>query len=429
MLRHNTCIQRYHGGMNVPDPIKRAQKKHAASGHASAADVAAFLSKRAAEEAKNNEFNLEFALIAKDHGPELATIFALDQRLHAKFMRAYARIPEEYRVWFAGVICHFALKRLEEIKDCDWTDIGLDDYLAQLNLTEYEWEYILESTPDAMKEAAKDEFAKNLESAITNFHSDPYERLLRELCSFLNAIEEIGFERTMLLSRLVRQETGHNDHKKVPWRLFNSILSDALSGSEMLQIVHGILLNQELLSEIESKGLFLPEAKYDFLDDRASETIVLSLMQCGGMDSETKEAYCQLLKEANPKVKDTAVGILCLYWWNVPGLVDHVTVGTIERAENIEIRRALIECYGQVRYLVDSGAKVIHSDSCGTLYRKELPDDAPLLMVKVVNKTPEPDGSFGEYFLRVPPEMKTAREAVAWTFGMPVEDYNPVTES
>ena len=39
-------------------------------------------------------------------------------------------------------------------------------------------------------------------------------------------------------------------------------------------------------------------------------------------------------------------------------------------------------------------------------------------MVEVVNSTPEPDGSRKTYFLRVPPTIGTAREAVAWTFGL-----------
>src|SRR5258708_19796990 len=37
-------------------------------------------------------------------------------------------------------------------------------------------------------------------------------------------------------------------------------------------------------------------------------------------------------------------------------------------------------------------------------------------MIEVINRTPEPDSSFKHYWLRVPPTMRTAREAVAWTF-------------
>ena len=77
----------------------------------------------------------------------------------------------------------------------------------------------------------------------------------------------------------------------------------------------------------------------------------------------------------------------------------------------------LTERYGLAKYLEDSGAKKIHEDELGELYRTEFPDDEPLVMVKVMNSTPEPDGSRKPYFLRVPPEITIARDAVAWTFG------------
>jgi hypothetical protein len=50
-------------------------------------------------------------------------------------------------------------------------------------------------------------------------------------------------------------------------------------------------------------------------------------------------------------------------------------------------------------------------------------------MVRVKNSTPEPDGTYKEYFLRVPPTIKTAREAVAWTFEMDENEYKPKFES
>ena len=46
-------------------------------------------------------------------------------------------------------------------------------------------------------------------------------------------------------------------------------------------------------------------------------------------------------------------------------------------------------------------------------------------MVEVINSTPELDNSFKTYFLRVPPNIKSAKEAVAWTFGKTKENYNP----
>ena len=38
--------------------------------------------------------------------------------------------------------------------------------------------------------------------------------------------------------------------------------------------------------------------------------------------------------------------------------------------------------------------------------------------VEIVNGTPEEDGTFKRYFLQVPANMRSAREAVAWTYGL-----------
>jgi hypothetical protein len=50
-------------------------------------------------------------------------------------------------------------------------------------------------------------------------------------------------------------------------------------------------------------------------------------------------------------------------------------------------------------------------------------------MVEVLNSTPEPDGTRKTYFLRVPPNLRTAREAVAWTFGLAGSQYRPERET
>lgn len=59
------------------------------------------------------------------------------------------------------------------------------------------------------------------------------------------------------------------------------------------------------------------------------------------------------------------------------------------------------------------------------MWRIDLDDDEPVVMVEVVNSTPEPDGTRRTYWLRVPPRTLTAREGVAWTFGLSAEEYAP----
>ncbi len=128
---------------------------------------------------------------------------------------------------------------------------------------------------------------------------------------------------------------------------------------------------------------------------------------------------------------------LAQYIWNdivVPEKVilekDSISVEEIEKETNVEIRRVMLEIYGEERYVRDSGIEAVHEDATGILYRKEFSNDEALVMVKVINSSPEPDGTFKHYFLRVPPDIKTAQEAVAWTFEFEdFEDYDPEIET
>jgi hypothetical protein len=117
-------------------------------------------------------------------------------------------------------------------------------------------------------------------------------------------------------------------------------------------------------------------------------------------------------------------------WHGVP-----VTQQIIERPEtlkpeqifhgtNAEVRRVTFQRLGMKRYLRESNARLLHEDEFGKLWQTKLPGDSqPRVMLEVVNSTPEPDDSFKDYFLRVPPNARTAREAVAWTFDVPERKY------
>jgi hypothetical protein len=66
----------------------------------------------------------------------------------------------------------------------------------------------------------------------------------------------------------------------------------------------------------------------------------------------------------------------------------------------------------------DAGATLVQQDDYGKLWRTELRlDDEPVTVVEVTNATQEPDGSYRRYWLRVPPNVRSARHAVAWSFG------------
>jgi len=90
---------------------------------------------------------------------------------------------------------------------------------------------------------------------------------------------------------------------------------------------------------------------------------------------------------------------------------------------NALIRREGMEKYGFDRMVREGFAEHIATDETGSLYRFPGERKAePLIILKVVNKTREPDGTFAEYFLRVPPTMTIPKQAVAWTFNV-TEDW------
>jgi len=122
---------------------------------------------------------------------------------------------------------------------------------------------------------------------------------------------------------------------------------------------------------------------------------------------------------------------------------DKMTPEMIEAEGNSELRRCLIEVYGEERYLKDSGAAVVsHGRNGARLWARKpaSPTGSPFAngnlfseeafqMVEVINSTPEADGHFKHYFIRVPPSVTSADEAVAWTFGVSSDVYVPQVET
>jgi hypothetical protein len=112
-----------------------------------------------------------------------------------------------------------------------------------------------------------------------------------------------------------------------------------------------------------------------------------------------------------------------------------LTIKQIDDESNAEVRRVMIERFGLQRYLTEGGAQIIHQDTDPQngdqriLYCKEVKDDEPIVMVRVKNSTPEPDGSIKDYFIRVPPGIERAGAAVAWTFGMTEKQYAPLVQT
>jgi hypothetical protein len=106
---------------------------------------------------------------------------------------------------------------------------------------------------------------------------------------------------------------------------------------------------------------------------------------------------------------------------------DTITIAAIDREPDIFVRRCMIEIMGVQRFLTLGGASKVAQDATGTLWRKTWFAGDAWAAVEVVNGTPEPDGTYRHYVLQVPPEMPTARAAVAWTYGMNEHQYARLT--
>ena len=126
-----------------------------------------------------------------------------------------------------------------------------------------------------------------------------------------------------------------------------------------------------------------------------------------------------------------------VYAWHgvrVPAVVieqpESLTAPVVLQEQNAEIRRVMLERLGHDRFLLSLKARPVDRDPrYGDLYRVSQPGDEDLVLVRVVNATPEPDGERKRYVLRVPPTVRNAHEAVAWTFSVPVADYAPQIET
>lgn len=99
---------------------------------------------------------------------------------------------------------------------------------------------------------------------------------------------------------------------------------------------------------------------------------------------------------------------------------DHalITPERINVETNQEVKRIMIDIIGAEEYLRRSKAVKRDESEDGILWVCPVSGDEDIVMVEVINSTPNPDGTFKHYFLRVPPATKTAREARAYTFGI-----------
>jgi hypothetical protein len=140
---------------------------------------------------------------------------------------------------------------------------------------------------------------------------------------------------------------------------------------------------------------------------------------------------------------------------------ESLTVDRIDTETNAEVRRVIIELFGLKQYVRESKAEVVHEDvdplgHPRRLLRRKMGGTLPdMMLVDVINSTPEPKGTAGEefwmkrgraykrYLLCVDvqlrpmpaagpygkPQELTCHNAIASMFGKRGEEYRPEVET
>ncbi len=97
----------------------------------------------------------------------------------------------------------------------------------------------------------------------------------------------------------------------------------------------------------------------------------------------------------------------------------------ITKMQNTALRRICLEELGYERILLELNHETINQENdCELVKINWHQDEEPLYLVKVRCSS---TGVF--YTLRVPPEVQTVRQAIAWTFGLNEHEYQPQEES
>jgi hypothetical protein len=124
----------------------------------------------------------------------------------------------------------------------------------------------------------------------------------------------------------------------------------------------------------------------------------------------------------------------CAYAWKgvqVPAwMIEHperITAARIGETFDPVLRDSMIEIMTPERFINSAAMVRVCEDDAGILWHTSWTYRGVTIgswsAVEVVNATAEADGSHKRYFLRVPSRMNTAREAVAWTYGLTAEQY------
>jgi hypothetical protein len=114
-----------------------------------------------------------------------------------------------------------------------------------------------------------------------------------------------------------------------------------------------------------------------------------------------------------------------------PWMIEHpdwITPYKISDTFEPVLRYTMIDIMTPERFIATGVVACVSKDDTGVLWRKHWGHRGVTIgswsAVEVVNGTPEPDGSHKRYVLTVPSQVRTAQEAVAWTYGLSAKQYS-----
>lgn len=123
----------------------------------------------------------------------------------------------------------------------------------------------------------------------------------------------------------------------------------------------------------------------------------------------------------------------CWHGVQVPGWViehpDRITADKVMRERDLEVRRVMLQRMTLERFIRQATGQMLDMDADAggkrTLRLIDLEGDEPVMVLTVKCPSTRMD-----YALRVPPTMRTCRQAAAWTFGYDSPDiYSPAKET
>lgn len=109
-------------------------------------------------------------------------------------------------------------------------------------------------------------------------------------------------------------------------------------------------------------------------------------------------------------------------------LADKLLARQVARMPDARARGTAIAAMGLDRFMGALAPKRVQQDASGCLFQVGHSED-PSTFVEVLDRVVGPDGRPLRHWISVPPHMATAREAIAWSFGMNEAEYRPARES